>query len=121
MFEAPFDLIIIFRNKRPTLNDVFTFTPEWQNPEDLVYQLYQNYPNPFNNITTIQYKIISPQRVKLEIFNILGQRMTTLVDRFTQPGIYQIQWKTQGYASGLYFYRLKAGDFIQTKKMLLIK
>ncbi|NIT56359.1 MAG: hypothetical protein GWN00_09045, partial [Aliifodinibius sp.] len=63
-------LTIEITNIGPDVDDVFEFTPVWQNTEELEYQLHQNYPNPFNNVTTISYRIVQPQKVKLEIFNV---------------------------------------------------
>jgi hypothetical protein len=118
--ESPYTLTIILRD-RPRLDDVFEFTPVWQNTEALKCQLLQNYPNPFNNRTTITYRNSWPQRVKLEIFNVLGQRIETLVDKFQQPRNYSVVWDARSCSSGIYFYRLTAGQFQKTRKFLLIK
>jgi hypothetical protein len=89
------------------------------------FDLKQNYPNPFNPSTTICYTIgtnqHSPVPVNLAIFNILGQKVATLVSESKRPGNYSITWDASQMASGLYFYRIQAGDFVQTRRMLLIK
>lgn len=89
------------------------------------FYLLQNYPNPFNPATTIEYSISSAGFVQLKIFDILGNEITTLINEEKQPGIYQINFNAQsergGLASGLYFYQLKCGNLIQTKKMILLK
>jgi len=90
------------------------------------YQLFQNYPNPFNPATTISYSIPRNSEVHLFIFNVLGQRIATLVNKKQLAGRYTVQWRgrnDQGLKvpSGVYFYRIRAGDFVDTKKMLLLK
>ncbi|MBV6505562.1 MAG: hypothetical protein ILNGONEN_01125 [Syntrophorhabdaceae bacterium] len=91
-----------------------------------VFELHQNYPNPFNPITTIKYDLPVPSEVKLEIFDILGRRVRTLVDGKQQAGFHSAQWDgktTAGWqvATGLYFYRLEAKGFVKTRKMLLLR
>ncbi|MGQ9806213.1 MAG: T9SS type A sorting domain-containing protein [Chlorobiales bacterium] len=88
-----------------------------------VYQLFQNYPNPFNPETVIEYQLPEPSIVKLEVFDILGRKVTTLVDRRQEAGAYRVQFEASSFSlsSGVYFYRLTAGAFISTKKMLFVK
>jgi hypothetical protein len=86
-----------------------------------VYALEQNYPNPFNPSTRIQFGMPQTSHVKLEIYNGLGERIATLVDETRQAGYYSEQFDATGLASGLYFYRLQAGDFVDTKKLVLLK
>ena len=93
-------------------------------PKD--FELFANYPNPFNPTTNIRYSIPVQNHVSLTIYNLLGQKVATLVDQIQQSGIYTANWNgtsDNGIAvsSGLYFYRIEAGNFITTKKMLLIK
>lgn len=91
------------------------------------FALGQNYPNPFNATTLIQFNLPKTSNVKLEIFNVLGQKVRTLVDEVLQPGYKQVIWdgKDQSgrqVASGVYFYRIKAKDlFTDMKKMVLLK
>lgn len=85
------------------------------------YTLKQNYPNPFNPTTTISYELPSAEFVTLEIFDMLGRRITTLVEEKQQAGQHAVLWNATGEASGTYLYRLKTGEFIQTKLMALIK
>lgn len=81
----------------------------------------QNYPNPFNPMTTISYTIPEASHVSLEILNILGQRVETLVDEQQAAGEHSVQWNAGQYATGVYFYRFTVGTETKTKKMLLIK
>jgi hypothetical protein len=89
------------------------------------FVLYQNYPNPFNPETTIRYTVraqdLVPQRVELSIYNTLGQKVATLVNKKQTAGSYQVKWNASGLSSGVYLYRLQAGNHIQTKKMILMK
>ncbi len=87
--------------------------------------LYQNYPNPFNPSTVISYYLNSPSRVTVRVINVMGQTIQTLVERKQTSGIHHIKWNGkdnagQPVASGIYFYRLEAGSFTQTKKMILL-
>ena len=84
------------------------------------FSLDQNYPNPFNPSTTISYELPRAATVSLKIFNTLGQLVATVVDEQTNAGSYRVQW-TANVPSGVYFYQLQAGEFAQTKKMILLK
>ena len=83
--------------------------------------LEQNYPNPFNGSTTIRYYITQPVYVKLQVYNVLGQKVATLVDEKQLAGYHEIQWQAGTLPSGLYFYRLQSGDKLLIKKCLLVK
>jgi D-alanyl-D-alanine carboxypeptidase len=85
------------------------------------YALEQNYPNPFNPATTIRYSMPHRSHVTLTVFNPLGQQLATLVNREIEAGYHEIQFDALGLASGVYFYRLRAGDFAQTRKLLLLR
>ncbi|BDQ03192.1 DUF4623 domain-containing protein [Ignavibacterium sp.] len=86
------------------------------------FDLAQNYPNPFNPTTTIRYSIANPVNVSLIIYNTLGEEVMTLVNnQFTEPGVYNVVFDASNLASGTYIYRLTAGDFVMTKKMVLTK
>lgn len=88
-------------------------------PKD--FNLYQNYPNPFNPNTIIGYSISREVNVTLKIYDILGREVVTLVDKRHQPGQYKVKWDAGEQTSGMYFYKLEAGAFNTTKKMILLK
>ena len=87
----------------------------------LCFRLEQNYPNPFNPTTTIEYTIPKADRVILKIYDILGREVTTLVNGEQLKGKYSIAFNANKLASGVYFYRLRAGNFVETKKLILMK
>jgi hypothetical protein len=94
---------------------------EDENNIPIVFKLTQNYPNPFNPSTTIKYSIPEAAKVKLTLFNLLGEELKTLVNEEKVAGNYSIEFNASSLPSGVYFYQLKAGDFTSVKKMLLIK
>jgi hypothetical protein len=83
--------------------------------------LNQNYPNPFNSFTTISFLLPQSKFVELEIFDILGRKITVLVNGIKSAGKHKVEFNGNNLSSGIYFYRLKAGNFIETKKLILIK
>ncbi len=101
------------------INDIFT---ELKETNTIVsYSLSQNYPNPFNPSTKIQFSIPSNAFVKIEVFNILGERVEVLCNEYLNKGFYVKEFDGSTFSSGVYIYRLSAGNFIQVKKMTLIK
>ncbi len=87
----------------------------------LEYELSQNYPNPFNPTTTINFSIKTEDNVKLTVYNVLGEKITDLVNKKMKAGRYKIEFNASNLASGVYFYRLRSGKFVSVKKMLLLK
>ena len=85
------------------------------------YMLSQNYPNPFNPIAKINYSIPQTSQVQIIVFDLLGNEIETLVNEEKSVGTYELTWTAANLPSGVYFYQLKAGSFVQTKKMILIK
>ena len=124
-------------------HDGFEFTPSSSGPRDIhvdvsemlgidglslptEFALHNNYPNPFNPVTNIVYDIPEVTDVTLEIYNVMGQRVRTLAQGSHEPGRYQIVWNAtndfgQGLSSGMYIYRIQAGDFVSVKKLVLMK
>jgi hypothetical protein len=96
------------------------------------FTLSQNYPNPFNPTTTIQYTISTSENrpalpagrtqkselVSLRVYDLLGREVATLVNRHQNPGNYKVDWNADNYSTGIYFYKLTAGKFTQTRKMI---
>lgn len=85
------------------------------------FDLFQNYPNPFNPTTKIKYSIPKTSNVLLEVYNILGERVALLVNAEQMPGFYTLDFNAINFASGFYIYRLVAKDFVEVKKMVLLK
>lgn len=85
------------------------------------YELYQNYPNPFNPVTTIKFALPKESNVNISIYNILGELVTTLVNGQMKAGYYEYEFNASQFSSGVYIYRIKADNFIQSKKMTLMK
>lgn len=87
----------------------------------LSFELKQNYPNPFNPTTKIEYSLPEKSQVKIEVFNLLGQKVTTLINTEQSAGKHFVNWNAESYSSGIYFYKISAGRFVQTNKMMLLK
>lgn len=87
----------------------------------VTYELFQNYPNPFNPVTNIKYQIPVNGFVSLKIYDIIGREIKTLVNEIKNSGSYNITFDGTEFTSGIYFYRIQSGDFMQVKKMILIK
>jgi hypothetical protein len=85
------------------------------------YSLDQNYPNPFNPNTTIEFDLPRASKATLVIYNILGEKVTTLVSDRLSAGSYSYEWDASGLASGVYLYRLQAGEYVETRKMILMQ
>jgi hypothetical protein len=85
------------------------------------FSLSQNYPNPFNPKTVISWQLPVGSDVDLSIYNVLGQKVATLVNRKQQAGSYSAEWDATGFASGVYYYRLVAGEYVATRKLVLLR
>jgi hypothetical protein len=86
-----------------------------------VFSLSQNYPNPFNPMTTIEFGIPKEVKVTLKVYDALGSEVETIVNEEMEAGYYKYQWNGVNFASGVYFYRITAGGFVSTKKLMLLK
>lgn len=86
-----------------------------------VYSLSQNYPNPFNPSTKIEYQLPASSNVEMKVLDILGREIATLVNETKSAGTYSVEWNASQFPSGMYFYRMQAGNFVQIKKLLLLK
>lgn len=85
------------------------------------YHLYQNFPNPFNPVTTIRFEVPKTEKVELSIYDILGRKVRTLFDKTAPAGVVAVDFNGNGLASGVYLYRIVAGDFVATRKLILMK
>jgi hypothetical protein len=113
--------------KRPLQEMVTSATSDRQGTPTL-FQLEQNYPNPFNPLTVIQYTVggnrgwgLGVSDVSLVVYDVLGRQVATLVNEVKAPGTYEVRFDGSGLTSGAYFYRLTAGSFVETKKLILMK
>lgn len=107
------------------------FSTSWSGPiaTDVVaatelpteFALQQNYPNPFNPSTTLEYHVPKSSFVSLKVYNLLGQEVAALVNEQKEPGTYVVRWVAEGVPSGIYFAKMQAGSFTQTRRMMLVK
>ncbi|MBM4166839.1 MAG: T9SS type A sorting domain-containing protein [Ignavibacteria bacterium] len=123
---TPQDVGIVKRDAGGKNSDVRYGIYEDFSPKQIL--LYQNYPNPFNPTTTIRFEIPVgaihelPLQTTLKIYNVLGQEVATLLNNEEiEEGMHEVQFDASGLSSGIYFYRLRAGTFLETKKMILMK
>jgi hypothetical protein len=121
---VPGDEFLLRTVKGATAADVYQFTATvlsaTRNPAPQAFLLEQNFPNPFNPSTTIRYSLGRAAHVKLVVFSLLGQQVATLVDGEQEGGVHQVRFNPRNLATGVYFYRLQAGTFVDTKKFLLL-
>jgi hypothetical protein len=126
--ESSVDLSDLFASADPASMTIYTASPAptavsqavaLHNPE--TPQLDQNFPNPLNPSTTIHYQLASRTRVTLSVFDLFGREVATLVDGIEEPGEKRATFDGSALASGVYFYRLRAGDFVQTRKLVLVR
>ncbi len=94
-----------------------------RHPEQPPYEwhLFQNYPNPFNPVTTIRYTLPRTMHAILSVYNLLGKQVATLVDRIQDAGVHEQHFDGSGLASGVFFYDLTAGEYLETKRFLLVR
>jgi len=115
--------IYYYRLKQIDFDGSFEFSDEIE--MDVVipieYSLFQNFPNPFNPSTIIKYSIPEQGLVTLKVFNAIGEEIISLVNEVKQSGVYEIEFNAMNLPSGMYFYRLQSGSFVETKKMILLK
>jgi len=107
--------------RRPLSDMIPTSVEQPLNNLPTKFTLQQNYPDPFNPTTQISYTLAKASNVSLKIYDVLGQLVATLVNSKTEPGEHFVSWNALNVPSGVYFYRIVAGDFVQTKKMVLMK
>ena len=123
---SPWENVTLFDFTGELLNSVSVFDSitssiQFSNVESYSFNLYQNYPNPFNSKTMINFDIPNESFVTLKIFDVLGDEVATLVEEFKLAGHYRFDFEAEYLPSGIYFYTLKANNFIEIKKMILLK
>jgi photosystem II stability/assembly factor-like uncharacterized protein len=106
---------------RRSLSEMITFVPQLSSELPATFELGQNYPNPFNPSTTIEYALLARAHVTLTVYNLLGQAVAMLVDEVQEAGHSSVAFNAEGLPSGVYLYELKAGDLVETKRMLLLR
>jgi hypothetical protein len=94
---------------------------EDENTTPVEYRLNQNYPNPFNPTTDISFSLAKSSFVILEVYNSLGQKVAVLINNKMNPGSYKVKFNASNLSSGIYYYKIQAGDFQSVKKMLLLQ
>jgi hypothetical protein len=105
-------------------SDVIAFTPtsiESNTNSPVTFALAQNYPNPFNPSTTIKYELPLSSEVRLSVYDLFGREVSTLVDGRRDAGVYEVKFDGSNLASGVYFYRMQAGDFVKSTNLILLK
>jgi photosystem II stability/assembly factor-like uncharacterized protein len=121
--HAPTRIALAFTHGRSmweiNLDELTTVTENWEAPAQ--FELLQNYPNPFNASTRIRFDIQVSGFTSLKVFDILGREVATVVNEVKQPGSFEVRWEANGLASGVYLYRMEAGNSAQTRRMLLIR
>jgi len=108
-------------NLRVNYSDYTQVIPLDDSSQPEAYRLHQNYPNPFNPTTLIRYELPRPGFVTLAVYNMMGQEMRTLIHKYQNSGNYEVTLDASDFGSGVYFYRLQAGDFREIRKMILLK
>ncbi|HSG27167.1 MAG TPA: PKD domain-containing protein [Candidatus Krumholzibacterium sp.] len=101
--------------------DVFSAVEGFEQKTPEAFGLSQNYPNPFNPVTLINYSLPVESHVRLDVFNVKGERVATLIDRVVGAGYHSTEWNAAGMSSGIYFYRLQTPQFTETRKMILLR
>jgi hypothetical protein len=121
VFVQSSGLKTVYQSETIKYSDLVVSNDDNQNqiPEEFI--LEQNYPNPFNPSSTIKFSIPTSEFVMLKVFDILGNEVAALVNENTLSGTYEVLFSAARLSSGVYFYQLKAGEFLQTKKMILMK
>jgi len=121
--NSPVAGTVVYRLKQVDLDGTFTYSGELtvEGVVPVEYSLSQNYPNPFNPTTVINFSLPEASRVELTVFNLLGEKVSSLVSGIKEAGVHNISFDASGFNSGIYIYKLEAGNFVSVKKMMLVK
>jgi hypothetical protein len=87
----------------------------------LQFSLAQNYPNPFNGATVISFQLAASSMVSIKVYDVLGRLVATLVNEYRRQGVHTVRWDAGGMSSGVYFYQIRSGSFLETKKLVFAK
>ena len=124
-FDVDYDGDVRDSNTTDIGADEFNGTPLVGVYDELIlplrFALEQNYPNPFNPTTIIKYSVPKQSYVSLKVYDILGREVATLVNEEKPAGTYEVSWEAKNLASGVYFYKISAGDYTAVKKMILLR
>lgn len=128
-FDIPFSGILPKRDYILEVNGKYMSNPDIDNTEKekkssilpVQIKLHQNYPNPFNPTTYIKFELSNSSQTQLYIYNVLGQLVSKLIDGYLPEGIHNVEFDASNLPSGVYFYQIKSGDYVESKKMVLIK
>jgi photosystem II stability/assembly factor-like uncharacterized protein len=112
---------ISYRLRQLDYSGSFSYSEEVTVSGEISYTLFQNYPNPFNPSTIIKFSLPQESYTNLSVFNLLGEKIMELKNETMKPGYYEVEFNVSGLSTGVYFYRLQAGNFIETRKMLYMK
>jgi hypothetical protein len=120
------DTLWVVTDKPVTSNDRFVFTPDASLAVEGPsvpggYLLSQNYPNPFNPNTVIRFQVPGASEVSLRVYDVLGREVAVLLNEEKKPGVYSVMWNATKIPSGMYLYRLQAGEYVATKKLILLR
>jgi hypothetical protein len=107
--------------KRRLLSEMVTEVEQFSDIQSYQFELSQNHPNPFNPSTRIQYQISSNSQVSLKVYDVLGKEVAILIDEYKTAGKYEVEFDASLLSSGVYFYKLQSGNFINVRKMILIQ
>ena len=129
VLSGDYSVEVFFSNGCPTISNPYSFNYQLGNETELLpisYSLYQNYPNPFNPITTLRYSIPENELVNITVYDLKGSIVKTLINSSQSIGYQSVKWnaindRNEPVSAGLYIYVMQAGDFKQTKKMVLLK
>ena len=114
-------LVGVYRNGEFLGDTVITGINDYRNIIPNEFILYQNYPNPFNPSTKISWQTPVSGRQTLKVYDVLGNEVATLVNEFRPAGSNEVEFSRNNLVSGIYFYRLQAGGYVETKKMIILK
>jgi hypothetical protein len=115
--------VYFYRLKQIDFDGIFEYSNviQIQGPSINEFRLFQNYPNPFNPVTNIKFQLAKDDNVRLDVYNEIGQRVATLLDKYTKAGSYTVKFDAGNLPSGVYLYRIQSGNYSATNKLIYLK